>query len=136
MSPRRLARIASHLLLAATMVMAGIAAPMQALVEVFATAAETQQAVAEATPAMSGMPCDDMQMMAADMGTSAATPDAASGDACARLHCSLEACLGTACLPEFPRIAVQATLADAPAAWMPVPRLARLLDTPLRPPIA
>ena len=129
----RLPFVALHLVLIASMLMAGFAAPMQAIAAGFAAATT-------ATQPMPGMPCDHMQAMAggamASHGMDAPAPHRdAPGDACASAHCSLGACLGIAYLQEIPQLAMQAPRGDAPAAWMPIPRLARMLETPLRPPI-
>jgi len=121
-------RAALHFLLAAGLVLPGIAAPAQAVAEVVgqATAASAKdRSVAHHDP------CDGMEMPAP--GTK--HPPLPEGG-CAQHGCDLAACLGSACLPELPRIAAFVPPASAPL-WLeqPLPP-SRVVETPLRPPIA
>lgn len=118
MSLRKFTRPVLHLVLIASMSLAGAVAPM-------AAAADAIASLPAAAPV--DMPCDDMGAM----------QQPPSEDPCAKAHCSLSACLGVAaCLPE---------MAHVPA-YIPAPRRfeaadvpfvpSGVVDTPLRPPIA
>ena len=127
MSPRLLPRIALHLLLAVSLVIPGVVSQAQTI------AYELQAAAATATMAdaiaSDQMPCDDMDMLAPADG---AEPD----DCCTPQSCDLSACLGTACLPQLPRIAAAPPLGAAPPSWLQSIHPIGVSDTPLRPPIA
>lgn len=119
MSLHKLCRPAIHLLVIASMILAGAVAPVAAAREALASV-PTGRAASE-------MPCADM----AGMKPAAAT------DPCAKAHCSLAVCLGAAaCLPEILRVTASVPAADS----FDAPDVAFVatgaIDTPLRPPIA
>jgi hypothetical protein len=119
MSLRKLTRVALHLVLVVSMSLAGAVAPV--------AAAEEALASIPAPTAPMDMPCDDMGAM----------QQAPAHDPCAKAHCSLAACLGAAaCLPGMARVAAHVPAAGRfDATDVPfVP--SRVIDTPLRPPIA
>ena len=122
MSFRSLSRLALHWLVIITMIATTLVAPMQAADEVLREAATAQMA------AMSDMPCDDEM----DRGASHGLPC----DCCTPASCDLSACLGTACLLELPRVAAAIPFHTIHATWNAPARPTRLIDTPLRPPIA
>ena len=138
MSPR--VRTVLHLLLAIALAVPGIAAPMQAVREALAAMPVAMpmegMEMARAMPGddMAGMPCDRMGIS----DTSSAMPTPRHGDgACCNPHtCDLSACLGTGCLPELPRIAAFVPASTPPVPWRQPAQPARLIETPLRPPIA
>lgn len=104
------------------MITVTLVVPAQAATDTLQAAAASRMA-----QAMADMPCGDM-------GTQASTHDMPC-DCCTPASCDLAACLGIACLPEWPR-----QIAGIPASAIPVPWKvpappARLIDTPLRPPI-
>jgi len=128
MSPRRLLRIALHLLLAAGFVLPGIVAPAQATAQ--ALAAASASAAADAT-GMAHSPCDRMTVPMPMPGKAPAKLPAG-----AHQGCDLAACLGAGCLPTLPHLAAYVPEHVPPIAWdQPVPPSQRA-DTPLRPPIA
>lgn len=119
---RQLPRLAMHLLVIIAMITATLVVPAQAATDVLQTAVASQMAAA-----MDDMPCGEM-------GTPAVHDEPC--DCCTAATCDLSACLGTACLPELPRLVM-----GIPATTVQVQRNApappsRLIDTPLRPPIA
>lgn len=120
---RSLTRQALHWLVIITMVAATLVVPAQAADEAVREAATARMAAA-----MADMPCGEAMEQAAahDMPC----------DCCTPASCDLSACLGTACLLELPRVAGTAPLHIAHEPWnAPAPPM-RLIDTPLRPPIA
>ena len=124
MSPRPLLRIVVRLLMVVSLVGSGIVAPAQEIEESLQQAAEMADAAAAAD-----MPCGGM-----DMPSSAV--DTAPCDCCPAQGCDLSACLGTACLPDLPRIAASASPAAMSVPWQQPVVPAGFNDTPLRPPIA
>jgi len=124
MSPHRPARIALKLLLAVMLVVTGVVAPVQAIADAFASMpapASTQAATAQK------MPCESM-----DRSEQGGPPC----PCCAQHSCDLSNCLGTACLPELPRMAAARPLTTAPIAWRQSHVPVGVADAPLRPPIA
>ena len=139
----RRVRTALHLLLAIALVVPGIAAPMQAVRDALAHApasAPTEMAVMHAAGAMpaddmAGMPCEHMAAPVATVDAGAAAhPD--NGSCCTPRSCDLSACLGTGCLPELPRIAAFVPPSTPLLPWRQPASPTRLIETPLRPPIA
>lgn len=126
MSFRSLSRLALHWLLIITMIVTTLVAPAQAADEALREAATAPTAPTAAT--MPDMPCGDEM----DMAASHEMPC----DCCTPASCDLSACLGTACLPELPRVAAAIPLHAIHAMWNAPARPTRLIDTPLRPPIA
>jgi hypothetical protein len=124
MLSRKARRIALHLLLALALVLPGIAAPAQAIasLQAVAAAATTPHATGD------GMPCGDMPTPAAHHHS--------MPDGCVTHDCSLAACIGTACLPELPRLVAQVAVAATPTPWRQPMHPRRLIDPILRPPIA
>lgn len=121
-------RAALYFLLAVSLVLPGIAAPAQAVAEAVAPATA---ASAKDESVTHHDPCDGMGMPASD----AKHPPLPEGG-CAQHGCDLAACLGSACLPELPRIAAFVPPASAPLVLeQPLPP-SRVVETPLRPPIA
>lgn len=139
-------RTVLHLLLAIALVVPGVAAPMQSVRDGLAHAAHAaapgamagmDAAMAMHIPdeAMAGMPCEHMGEAdpAPPMQPVAARDP---GDCCNPHTCDLSACLGTGCLPELPRIAACVPPATPLVPWRQPAQPARLIETPLRPPIA
>lgn len=123
MSQHRLARLALHWLVVISMVTTTLALPAQAATDTLQSAAAVQMAAA-----MRDMPCDDME--------TAVAAHEMPCDCCTQASCDLSACLGTACLPELPRLATGIPASAIQVPWnVPAPP-SRLIDTPLRPPIA
>lgn len=122
MSFRALSRLALHWLVIITMVATTLVTPMQAADE------SLREAGARMAAAMSEMPCGDEM----EMAVSHEMPC----DCCTPVSCDLSACLGTACLLELPRVAAAIPFQTTHAAWNAPARPTRLIDTPLRPPIA
>jgi hypothetical protein len=122
MAFRLLSRLALHWLVI-TMIATTLVAPMQAADEALREAATAQTAAT-----MPDMPCDDQIDMAAshEMPCNCCTP----------ASCDLSVCLGTACLLELPRVAAAIPFHTIHATWNAPARPTRLIDTPLRPPIA
>jgi hypothetical protein len=118
-----LARFAFHWLVIISMVTTTLMAPGQA-----ANAALHEAAAAQMAAAMADMPCGDMDAPAAVHKMPC--------DCCTPAACDLSACLGTACLPELPRIAAAVPLHVIHAQWNAPVQPSRVIDTPLRPPIA
>ena len=123
MPSRKPRRIALHLLLALALVLPGIAAPAQAIASLQAVAAASVTTHATSD----GMPCGDMPTPASSHG---------QPDGCLTHDCSLAACIGTACLPELPRLVAQVAVAATPTPWRQPMHPRRLIDPILRPPIA
>lgn len=125
MSLRRLTRIALHLCLAVGLVVPGVAAPAQAIIDAVQVAgdASTASAMSDA------MPCGGMDMPLA-------TDETAPCDCCAPDVCDFSACLGVACLPQLPRVADTAPPATSPLPWQQPALPPGVIDNPLRPPIA
>ena len=117
-------RIALHLLLALALVLPGVAAPAQAIASLQAVAAASVATHATGD----GMPCGDMPAPATD--------NQGLPDGCATHACSLAACIGTACLPELPRLVAEVAVASTPSLWRQPAHPHRLIDPILRPPIA
>lgn len=116
-------RLVLHWTVIITMIATTLVAPVQAADEALQEAATAQMAAA-----MADMPCDEEM----DADTSHEIPC----DCCTPASCDLSACLGTACLPELPRIAAIIPLDTVHIPWNAPARPTRLIDTPLRPPIA
>lgn len=123
MSLRRLARLALHWLVIASVVATTLAAPVQAATDTLQSAAAAQMAAA-----MADMPCDDMDTTAAEHEMPC--------DCCTPASCDLSACLGTACLSELPRLIADIPPAAIRMSWNAPALPSRLIDTPLRPPNA
>lgn len=122
MPTRSLFRMALHWLVIIALITTALVVPAQAAEEALREAATAQTAAA-----MSELPCgDEMQMAAHDMPC----------DCCTPTSCDLFACLGTACLLELPRVTAAVPLHLLHAPWNAPARPTRLIDTPLRPPIA
>lgn len=119
---RRLARVALHVWLMITLIMATVGVPVQA-----ATGALQVIAAAEMAAAMKDMPCgEEAPAKAHDMPCNCCDP----------VSCDLSACIGAACLPELTRrvAAIPAMCLSVP--WEMPSRPSRVMETPLRPPIA
>jgi len=122
----RLARLVLHYLLMISMITATLAVPAQ-------TASDTIEAAAAAkmAAAMADMPCaDDVAMPHGK-----ASHDMPC-DCCNPVSCDLSACLGTACLPELPRVVATVPHATSMIPWQAPASTSHVIDTPLRPPIA
>ena len=116
-------RLALHWLVVISMITTTLVAPAQAATDALQEAAASQMAAA-----MADMPCADMEMPAAT--------DDMPCDCCTPASCDLSACLGIACLPELPRQVAGIPQATIPTLWNAPALPTRLIDTPLRPPIA
>jgi hypothetical protein len=123
MSMRHLARLALHWLLVISMITTTLVVPAQAATDTLQSAAAARMAAA-----MADMPCDDMgaTKIAHKMPC----------DCCTPASCDLSACMGTACLPELPRLAMGIPATTIQVPWDAPAPPSRLIDTPLRPPIA
>ncbi|GAB3344867.1 hypothetical protein [Lysobacter tyrosinilyticus] len=124
MLPRALLRLATHWLVIIAMIATTTMVPAQAASEALQIAAAARMAAT-----MADMPCGD------DMNASAAKHERPC-DCCTVVSCDLSACLGTACLPTLPRLAAAIPLDVVHAQWNAPAPPSRVLDTPLRPPIA
>ncbi|WP_157475323.1 hypothetical protein [Lysobacter sp. Root494] len=120
-----IARLTLHCLLMIAMVTATVAVPAQA-------ASDTLEATAAAkmAAAMADMPCADMAM------SHGKAPHKAPCDCCNPVSCDLSACLGTACLPELPRVVATVPGVTLLIPWQAPASPSQVIDTPLRPPIA
>lgn len=116
-------RLVLHWTVIITMIATTLVAPVQAADEALQEAATAQMAAA-----MADMPCDEEM----DADTSHEIPC----DCCTPASCDLSACLSTACLPELPRVAATVPLHELHVSWNAPAPPTRLIDTPLRPPIA
>ena len=118
----RLARIVLHALLIVAAATTAVVVPAQDEGNVLRAVAESGMAAS-----MAGMPCGD-------------EPPAATHempcDCCDPVTCDLSACLGTACLPELPRVAAGVATATSTARRQTPAPPSHQPDTPLRPPIA
>jgi hypothetical protein len=123
MSLRLLTRLALHWLVVISMITTTLVVPVQAATETLHSAAAAQMAAA-----MADMPCDHMD--------TSSTTHKVPCDCCTPASCDLSACLGTACLPELPRLVMGIPAATIPVPWNAPAPPARLIDTPLRPPSA
>ena len=122
----RLARLALHCLLTITMIAATVVVPAQAATDTIQAAAAAKMAAA-----MADMPCGD------DMAMSHGKADHAMPcDCCNPVSCDLSACLGTACLPVLPRMVATVPATTPMIPWQAPAAPSRMIDTPLRPPIA
>lgn len=121
--PRSFLRLFLHWTVIITMVATSLLAPVQAVDDAMREAAAAQMA-----SAMAEMPCGD------DMETD--STQEMPCDCCTPASCDLSACLGTACLMELHRVAAAVPLHMVHEPWNAPARPARLIDTPLRPPIA
>lgn len=119
----RLTRIALHLLLAAFLVVPGIAASAQAV----AGAVQAAASAATADMAEAGRPCDLMGHSSAEQPPC---------DCCVPQACDFSACLGTGCLPELPRLVAAIPPVAVAAPWRQSPVPTGVTETPFRPPIA
>ena len=117
MASRRCLRVVFHLLLAAGLVLPGIAAPAEAVVHALAATS--------AGTTMTRSACDGMQM-----------PDETPVPHGARSGCDLSACLGAGCLPTLPHVPAFVPEADSLIAWDQPVQPSRPIEAPLRPPIA
>lgn|SRR5687767_14904505 len=124
MTARQLTRIALHLLLAAFLVIPGIAAPAQGVASELQAAASAAMADGMAD---ADMPCDQMGRDSAEQ---------APCDCCTPHACDFSACLGTGCLPELPRLVAAIPPVVAPVYGRQPPAPAVVIETPFRPPIA
>lgn len=123
MSFRQLARLALHWLVVISMITTTLVVPAQTATDALQSAAATQMAAA-----MADMPCDDTD--------TTTTAHEMPCDCCTPASCDLSACLGTACLPELPRLVTGIPAATIQVPWNAPASPSRLIDTPLRPPIA
>ena len=123
MTFRPLARQALHWLVIITLIATSFAAPVQAM-----DSALHPAAAMPAAAAMADTPCGE--------GMRAADSRDPPCDCCTPASCDLSACLGTACLLEFPRLAAAIPLHMAPASWNVPGRPTQPIATPFRPPIA
>ncbi|WP_460728934.1 hypothetical protein [Lysobacter rhizosphaerae] len=123
MSMRHLARLALHWLLVISMITTALVVPAQAATDTLQSAAAARMAAA-----MADMPCDDMG--------AAKAAHKMPCDCCTPASCDLSACMGTACLPELPRLVMGIPAAAIQVPWDAPAPPSRLIDTPLRPPIA
>jgi len=114
-------RVVLHLLLVACLAIPGVAAPARAVAEAMAVAAATADA-----PMQSDMPCEEMRSNRA--GESPC-------DCCDVRSCDLSACLGTACLPQLPRLVAHVPPAVAATPWHGPMLRTGMTGTPFRPPI-
>jgi hypothetical protein len=127
----RLARFALHCLLMISMVTATLAVPAQAASDTIEAAAAAKMAAA-----MADMPCaEDMAMSQGALHTMPTSHDMPC-DCCNPVSCDLSACLGTACLPELPRVVATVPDATLLIPWQAPASPSHVIDTPLRPPIA
>lgn len=126
MRRRPLTRIAMHLFLVVALVIPGIAAPVQSVAEGLQAIAAASKADAPVM-AMGDMPCDD-----ADMPAAKSKPC----DCCTPQACDFSACLGTACLPELPRVTAMVPPAEVLLPWQGPAYVPGVIENPLRPPIA
>jgi hypothetical protein len=127
----RLARFALHCLLMISMVTATLAVPAQAASDTIEAAAAAKMAAA-----MADMPCaEDMAMSQGVLHTMPTSHDMPC-DCCNPVSCDLSACLGTACLPELPRVVATVPHATSMIPWQAPASPSHVIDTPLRPPIA
>lgn len=122
----RIARLTLHCFLIIAMVAATVAVPAQAASDTIEAAAAAKMAAA-----MADMPC------AGDMAKShGSASHGAPCDCCDPVSCDLSACLGTACLPELPRVVAAVPGLALVVPWQASASPSPVIDTPLRPPIA
>ena len=122
----RIARFTLHCFLMIAMVAATVAVPAQAASDTIEVAAAAKMAAA-----MAEMPC------AEDMAKShGSVSHKAPCDCCNPVSCDLSACLGTACLPELPRVVAAVPAITSVVPWQAPAAPSHVIDTPLRPPIA
>jgi len=124
--PLHPARVALHLLLIATLIMPGGGAWATMAVANPAPAPVAEVAVTDA------MPCHDTMPM--DVETNS-TPPCEEG-CCPQATCDVSACLASACLPRFVSLPAAAPPAPFVFPWHVDAPSPRLIDSPLRPPIA
>ena len=122
----RIARLTLHCLLMIAMATATVAVPAEAARDLFEAAAAAKMA-----DTMSDMPCADV--MAKSVGKAS---HKAPCDCCNPVTCDLAACLGTACLPELPRVVAAIPVTTPLVPWQAPASPSRVIDRPLRPPIA
>lgn len=113
-------RVALHLLLVVSLVLPGIAMPARAAAQVWQAAA--------ASTAMAGH--DGM-----DMAQPAPHKPCQEG-CCPRQTCDLSACIATGCLPRFASLPAVKLVVPFTFSWRSIRPPTRLVETPLRPPIA
>ena len=123
MSWRHLTRLALHWLVVISMITTTLVVPAQAATDTLQSAAAAQMAAA-----MADMPCEDKDATAAAHEMPC--------DCCTPASCDLSACLGIACLPEVPRLVAGIPAGTIHVQWNAPAPPSRLVDTPLRPPIA
>jgi hypothetical protein len=114
-------RVALHLLLIVSLVLPGIAMPARA-------ATQAWQAVAAST-AMAGH--DGM-----DMAQPTTPPKHCQEGCCPQQTCDLSACIATGCLPRFASLPAVKLVVPFTFSWRSIRPPTRLVETPLRPPIA
>jgi hypothetical protein len=118
--PRPAARVVLYLLLAASLVLPGIAMPARA-------ATQAWQAVVAST-AVAGHP---------GMATTPQTPHRhCQQGCCPQQACDVGACIATACLPRLASLATVKLVVPFTFSWRSITPPTRLVETPLRPPIA
>jgi hypothetical protein len=123
MSSRNPNRFALYWLLAVALVLPRIAASAQAI----SALAVVASASAMTHDAGAKMPCGEMP---------APADHHVVPDGCSTHDCDLSTCIGAACLPELPRMLAQSISHAVPAPWRQPMHHPRLIDPPLRPPIA
>jgi hypothetical protein len=111
-------RVALHLLLVVSLVLPGIAMPARA-------AAQVWQAAAASTTMADGMA----------MAQQAPHKHCQEG-CCPRQTCDLSACIATGCLPRFASLPTVKLVVPFTFSWRSITPPVRLVETPLRPPIA
>ena len=117
------ARRALHLLLVAALILPGSVWPARAAVSILdaaAAAVASEMPCHDAMPAPSkphnGEPCED--------------------GCCPQPTCDISACVGTGLLPQFASLPAAMPPVPLTFSWRATPPPSRLIDTPLRPPIA
>lgn len=131
MSRHRLTRFALNGLAILFLVAAVCTAPAQAVAQALHEAIDSRAPASLATDShaamamTAGMPCGDMPSNAGD----------AHSYGCAHNGCDLSVCLGTACLPELPRLIAAVPATVLRPQWQAAMPPSRQIDTPLRPPI-
>ena len=112
-------RVALHLLLIVSLLLPAIAMPARAATQAW------QQATASSMPAHDGM----------DMSQPASHKHCQKG-CCPQQTCDLGACIATGCLPRFASLPTVKLVVPFSFSWHSITPPTRLVDTPLRPPIA
>jgi hypothetical protein len=112
-------RVALHVLLMVSLVLPGIAMPARA-------AAQVWQAAAASTTTMA----DGMEM------AQQAPHKHCQEGCCPQQTCDLSACIATGCLPRFASLPTVKLVVPFTFSWRSIAPPTRLVETPLRPPIA